>query len=69
MLFRSIVSEGRWGTSGQHFSLLNIIQSFNLKFKFYIVFESWTEKLNFSTVANILKIIVLGFFAILNLFP
>jgi hypothetical protein len=35
----------------------------NLKLKLYIVFDSWTEKLGFSFVANILNISVLGFFA------
>jgi hypothetical protein len=31
------------------------------------VFESWTEKLQFSTVTNIFKICVLGFFTNLKL--
>jgi hypothetical protein len=33
-----------------------------IKLYIYIVFKSWTEKLNFSVVANILKISVYGFF-------
>jgi hypothetical protein len=39
-----------------------------LTLKLYIAFENWTEKLNFSTVANILKISVLGFYANLKRF-
>jgi hypothetical protein len=39
------------------------MQSLNLELKFYIVFRSWTEKLHISTVANILKVGVRGFFA------
>jgi hypothetical protein len=41
------------------------VQSSNLELKLFIVFKSWTEKekLNFSSVANILKICVLGFCA------
>jgi hypothetical protein len=38
------------------------MQSLNLKLKLYIVFGSWSEKLCFSTVANILKISVRSFF-------
>jgi hypothetical protein len=41
----------------------------NLELKFYIVFKSLTEKLHFSTVANILKTSVLGFFVNLILCP
>jgi hypothetical protein len=42
----------------------NIVKNLNLELKLYIAFKSWTEKLNFSTVANILKTSVRGFFAI-----
>jgi hypothetical protein len=38
------------------------MQSLNLELKLYIVIKSWTEKLIFSTVANIPKICVRGFF-------
>jgi hypothetical protein len=59
----------RWGIYGQHFSILNIMQSLNLDLKLYIVYKSWTKKLHFSTVAYILEISVHGFFANLIFCP
>jgi hypothetical protein len=32
---------GRGATSGQHFSIWNILQSLIMKLKLYILFESW----------------------------
>jgi hypothetical protein len=49
-----LIGRGRWRTYGQHFPILNIMQSLNLKLKIYIVFKSWTEKHHFWTVTNIL---------------
>jgi hypothetical protein len=63
------VFRGSWGTYGHYFSIFNILQSYNLEIKLYIVLKSWTEKLHFSIVANILKIIVCGFFANLIICP
>jgi hypothetical protein len=61
---------GGGGTYGQHFSILNIMQIVNLELKLYIVLKSWTEKLNFSAVANILKMSAsIVFFANLILCP
>jgi hypothetical protein len=60
---------GRWGTAGQHFKILNIIQFLNLKLKLklYLKAGHWGCNLNFSMLANFLKISVFGFFANLNI--
>jgi hypothetical protein len=53
----------RQGGGGALFLICNIGQILNLELKIYIVFESWTEKLHFSSVANIFKTSIRGFFA------